>query len=219
MKAVIFDLDGTLVDSAPDIHAAVNRMLGNEGQEPLDLATVTSFIGNGLPKLVERVIRHQGMDMADHARLTADLLAIYETASADLTSPFPGMIDALNVLQEAGYAMAVCTNKPHGPAVHLLCQMGLDGFFNVVIGGDSLPTRKPDPLMLLETARALGATAFLYVGDSEIDADTAENAAAEFALFTKGYRKLSVAQIPHLYAFGDFAQLPAIVAAHFDPCG
>ena len=87
MKAIIFDLDGTLIDSAPDIHASVNKMLAAEGQDALDLSTVTAFIGNGLPKLVERVIKRVGMDMAEFDRIVADVLAIYNASAADLTRP------------------------------------------------------------------------------------------------------------------------------------
>lgn len=211
MKAIIFDLDGTLVDSAPDIHASVNRMLAQEGQPGLDLATVTSFIGNGLPKLVERVMMRRNMDMAQHHRITSDVLAIYEAASADLTRPYPGMVDALESLRSTGYRMGVCTNKPHGPAVHLLIEMGLDRFFDAVIGGDSTETRKPDPLPLFKTMEALGASDVLYVGDSEIDGDTAANAGVSFVLFTEGYRKRSVSEIPHKFSFSSFEHLPGIV--------
>ncbi len=216
MKSVIFDLDGTLVDSAPDIRAAINQMLANEGQTGLDLPTITSFIGNGLPKLVERVMIHQNMDMTQFQRITADALKIYETASTELTRPYPGMLTTLQTLKSDGYRLGVCTNKPFGPAMHLLTDMGLDGYFDTVIGGDSTDKRKPDPAPLRQALRALNASQVLYVGDSEIDAETAVNADVPFALFTEGYRKQPVAEIPHDFAFSDFDQLPGIVQGRFD---
>lgn len=210
MSAVIFDLDGTLIDSAPDIHASVNKMLVAEGQAPLDIATVISFIGNGLPKLVERVMARVGMDMGAFERISADVLAIYNAHGAELTRPYPYMVEALEGLKTAGYRLGVCTNKPHEPAVIILEDMGLAGFFDVVIGGDSTDAKKPDPMPLQAAMAALGGEV-LYVGDSEIDAETAKRAGVPFALFTEGYRKVGVDEMIHAHAFDDFRDLPGIV--------
>lgn len=209
---LVFDLDGTLVDSAPDIHAAVARMLAGEGLAPLDLATVTSFVGNGLPKLVERVILRVGLDMGQHPRLTKATLEHYNAASSDLTRVYPGVIDVLTGFQQAGHAMAVCTNKPVGPARDILRDLGLEGFFSLVIGGDSLPVTKPDPAPLHACIAGLGGGATVYVGDSEVDAATALAAGVPFALFTEGYRKTPVADLPHAVAFSSFEALPGLLA-------
>ncbi|MBN2630944.1 MAG: phosphoglycolate phosphatase [Rhodobacteraceae bacterium] len=208
---IVFDLDGTLIDSAPDIHAAVAKMLADEGREALDLVTVTSFIGNGLPKLVERVIVRAGMDLADHPRLTKATLDHYNAASADLTRPFPGVIAALSALQDAGHQMAVCTNKPVAPARDILRDLGLEVFFTTVVGGDSLAVTKPDPAPLHACVVALGGGATIYVGDSEVDAATAAAAKVPFALFTEGYRKTPVEDLPHDATFSDFHALPALL--------
>ncbi|MDO6478251.1 phosphoglycolate phosphatase [Shimia thalassica] len=212
MAVVIFDLDGTLIDSAPDIQGAVNEMLAAEGQSPLDLATVTSFIGNGLPKLVERVIRHHDMDMAQHARLTADTLAIYNQSDSELTRLYPHVIDTLKTLKAQGHRMGICTNKPLGPALHVLLHLDLGDFFDVVIGGDSTDRKKPDPMPLQRAMADMSTETVLYVGDSEIDAETAVNTGQPFALFTEGYRKRDIADIPHTQAFSDFRDLPGILA-------
>ncbi len=209
---LVFDLDGTLVDSAPDIHAAVSRMLADEALPPLDLATVTSFVGNGLPKLVERVITHIGLDMRQHPRLTKSTLDHYSAASSDLTRPYPGVVAVLTALQQAGHPMAVCTNKPEAPARAILRDLGLEPFFSVVIGGDSLPVTKPDPAPLHACIAALGGGPTVYVGDSEVDAATALAAHVPFALFTEGYRKTPVADLPHATQFADFLTLPAVLA-------
>ena len=209
---LVFDLDGTLVDSAPDIHAAVARMLADEGQPALALPLITSFVGNGLPKLVERVIGHVGLDMAQHARLTKATLDHYNAASSDLTRPYPGVMAVLTTLQLAGHPMAVCTNKPEAPARDILRALGMERFFRAVVGGDSLPVTKPDPAPLHACIAALGGGATLYVGDSEVDAATAVAARVPFALFTEGYRKTPVADLPHDVAFSTFDALPALVA-------
>lgn len=213
MTAIVFDLDGTLIDSAPDIRAAVNRMLEGEGQPPLDLATVVSFIGNGLPRLVERVIGAAGLDIADHDRLTEVTLAHYARASCDLTLAYPGLRATLDRLRASGHTLGICTNKPEAPARDILRDMDLARHFDAVVGGDTLEVKKPDPAPLLRCFELLGCGPGLYVGDSEVDAETARNAGVPFLLFTEGYRKLPIAALPHKARFAEFASLPALIAA------
>jgi phosphoglycolate phosphatase len=214
MAAVIFDLDGTLVDSAPDIHASVNRMLQAEGEEALAFEMVKRFIGNGVPTLIERVMAARGRaGAAVHARWLARFMADYEAGSADLTRPYPGVIEALSGLAALGHDLGICTNKPERPARHVLQAFGMEGFFPVVVGGDSLPLRKPDPAPLRAAAAALGAGPVIFVGDSEVDAETAAAAGVPFLLFTEGYRKSPVEAIAHAARFDSFATLPDLVAA------
>lgn len=215
MGLVVFDLDGTLIDSAPDIQAAANRMLDEQGIDPLDLPTIISFIGNGLPKLVERVMQRVGLDMARHTELTAITLAHYNAATTELTRPYSGVEAALQDLQAAGHVLALCTNKPEAPARAILRDLRIEQYFNAVVGGDTLDVKKPDPEPLLYILRHLGAAQAVYVGDSEVDAETAQRADVRFALFTEGYRKTPVNMIPHQDRFSDFAVLPGIVAAAF----
>ena len=209
---VIFDLDGTLVDSAPDIHVAVNRMLADEGLRPLDLTTVTGFIGNGLPRLVERVMVARRIDLSRHGAPTQVVLGYYNAAASVLTRPFPGVPQALMALPAAGHSLAVCTNKPQAPAQAVLDELGLAPHFPVVIGGDALPVTKPDPAPALACIDALGGGPAAYVGDSEVDAATAAAAGLPFFLFTEGYRKAPVSALPHRAAFADFADLPGLIA-------
>jgi phosphoglycolate phosphatase len=103
--------------------------------------------------------------------------------------------------------MAVCTNKPEAPAREILRLLDAEHYFEVLVGGDSLPVHKPDPAPLLECLKQLNVETCLYVGDSEVDAETADRAKMPMAIFTEGYRKTPVAELPHDFAFNDFAEL------------
>ncbi len=213
MHAVVFDLDGTLIDSAPDIHRVAVQVLAEEGLAPLDLPRVRSFIGNGLPVLVGRLLAAQGLapDPARQSRMTARFEALYLDAHA-LTRPYPGAPEALAALAEAGHALGLCTNKPEAPARAALAAIGLAGRFAAVTGGDTLAARKPDPAPLRHTLTQLGRPAGVFVGDSEVDAETARAAGCPFLLFTGGYRKSAPGDIPAAARFDRFDDLPGLVA-------
>lgn len=210
-QAIVFDLDGTLIDSAPDIHAAANRMLEDFGHAPLTLARVTSFIGNGIPNLVRLVMQERGIPSAEEQIMQARMLEHYTAHPADLSQPYPGVIDCLQTLRNQGYRLGVCTNKLLEPTLQILQALHLTSFFDVVIGGDTLPVKKPDPAPLLKAFEELEAAALLYVGDSEVDAATADAADVPFALFTEGYRKTPVDELPHTATFNHFELLMDIV--------
>lgn len=213
---VVFDLDGTLIDSAPAIHAVSNAVLADLGFAPLTLPQVRSFVGKGVPNLVRQLLVASEADPDGplFGKVETALVARYET-DVEGNVPYPGVPEALSALAGFGCRLAVCTNKPYRPAEAALRHVGLWDRFDLVIGGDSLATRKPDPAMLHHTHEKLGGGRMIYVGDSEVDAETATNAAAPFVLFTEGYRKTPVAELPHNVAFSDFAMLPGIVR-HFE---
>lgn len=214
LPAVIFDLDGTLIDSAPDIHAVSNAVLAEHGFAPLGLPQVRSFVGRGVAHLVDCLLAASGADPqgALHAPMVAAFSARYEEAVA-LTEVYPGVPEALGALAAAGYPLGICTNKPLAPARAVLAHLGIGGFFDTVIGGDSLPVRKPDPAPLRHAVDRIGRARAIFVGDSEVDAETARAAGLPFLLFTEGYRKTPVQDLPHSAAFSAFAQLPGLVAA------
>lgn len=211
MNSVIFDLDGTLVDSAPDLRRAVNLMLADHGQAPLDLPTIISFVGNGLPKLVERVITATALPMAQHSALTRQTLHHYNSAGHDLTVPYAGVPEMLRTLQAKGTRMGICTNKPLAAAKDVLEHVEIANFFEIIIGGDSLPVKKPDPAPLRAAHAQMGGGTMVYVGDSDVDAATAQAAQLPFAMYTEGYRKSPIQQLYHSASFSDFSTLPALV--------
>lgn len=214
---LVFDLDGTLVDSAPQIHAAANKAFQVRGLPEFSQATVRGFIGNGVGVLVSRLMGHQGLDEdpALHAVLVASFVTIYEQAF-DLTSLYPGVSTALFDLANAGHRLAICTNKPLGPTRAVLRHFGLTDRFPVVIGGDSLPQRKPDPAPLLAALAALGPGKALFIGDSEVDAATAKAAGVPLALHTEGYRTVAADKLGAKLVFDDHAALPRLIR-HLSP--
>lgn len=209
--SVIFDLDGTLIDSLPDIHAAVNRLLAFEGQPPMPRTEVQSYVGDGAPVLVRRVMAARGMDMARHAELAARMVADYTARSCEETTLYPHVPETLEVLRARGCALGVCTNKPESATRAVLAELGLAACFDVVVAGDTLPQRKPDPAPLLHAARLMGAPQAVFVGDSEIDARTAEAAALPFYFFTEGYLRVPRQDINAVAEFSDYRDLPALL--------
>ena len=212
LPALIFDLDGTLIDSARDIHAAANTVLAAERRDPIGFETAKGFVGHGAGVFVSRLMQAAGIAETpeNHARLLAGFMAEYEEKPR-LTKLYPGVRDALMRLQDRGHPMGVCTNKPAAPAKIVLDYFDLSGFFSCVVGGDTLAERKPDPRPLLYTLERLDSSSALYIGDSEVDADTARAAGAPFLLFTEGYRKTPVKDMVRQAEFSDFSALPGLV--------
>lgn len=207
--AIIFDLDGTLIESAPDIHHAVNEMLIQIGKAKLSLEKVTSFIGNGVPKLIEFVMAEVEIPMTavQHQNLVNEFSAFYAQKPVEKSYIYSGVRDLLETLKAEEYPLAICTNKPIDLTHKILDGLNLNSFFNVVIGGDSLHVKKPDPIPLIKTLELLDVSRCIYVGDSEVDASTADNAKQPFFLFTEGYRKSPAENIPADVRFDDFETL------------
>lgn len=210
--AIVFDLDGTLIDSAPDLHAALNKVLTDEGAAAVSLQQTRSFIGHGIPHLVHAARLASGIDPAREAAMTAAMFRHYMAAPARLSRPYPGAIACLETLQARGHPLGLCTNKAIAPTRMILEALGLARFFPVVIGGDSVAQKKPDPAPLHAAFAPLGPP-LLYVGDSEVDSETARAAGIPFALHTEGYRKADVRELPLAFAFSDFAELAAWLTA------
>jgi phosphoglycolate phosphatase len=216
LKAVVFDLDGTLIDSAPDLASALNRLLAREGLGPVALAQVQTMIGDGVAKLVERgfAVRGRNLSAGELGDLARRYVADYEPNSAVETRPFPGAREALGELRAAGLALGVCTNKPEAATRAILAAFGMDPFIAAVVGGDTLPgARKPDPATLRETLARLGAGAgqAIAVGDSPNDVAAARAAGVPIVAVSFGYSRVPPAELGADRLIGRFADLgPAL---------
>jgi phosphoglycolate phosphatase len=190
-RVVVFDLDGTLVDTAPDLAAAVNALLGEIGRGALSEASVKRMIGDGVAKLVERALAASGgpVRAEERERLVTRFLVLYERAPAAQARLFPGVAEALAQLNDAGTSLAVCTNKPTVATQMILAAVGIAPLFRVLACGDTLGVRKPDPALLnhvLDALRVPAADAVM-VGDSVNDVAIARAAGARVVLVRHGY--------------------------------
>src|SRR6185369_3115139 len=166
---LVFDLDGTLVDSVPDLTNSLNEVLREGGYAPLSRAEVAPMVGDGLPALVVRGFAARGGDGAEAAASLPRYIKLYEANATALTRPYPGVRETLEELRQRGYRNAVCTNKLQQATMAVLAGLDLTGLFEGIAGGDRYPTRKPDPGHLLGLIGELGGSAgrAVMIGDSE----------------------------------------------------
>ena len=194
VKAVMIDLDGTLLDTAGDLAAAANMMLRELGRTELPLETIQSYIGKGIQKLVKRSLTGSLDDEPD-AELFDRAMPIYERDYAKTlcinTRPYPGVIEGLNALREAGFRLACITNKAEAFTLPLLRATGLLDYFDIVLSGDSLPKKKPDPMPLLHACKHFGILPheMLLIGDSLNDAEAARAAGCHVFCVPYGYNE------------------------------
>jgi phosphoglycolate phosphatase len=215
-STVVFDLDGTLIDTAPDLLRALNQVLDLEGLAHPAEAVVRGFVGHGARALIEKATGAAGAHYTETRldQLTAAFLDFYAADIAALSRPFPGAVAALDALAEAGARLAICTNKRTGLSVQLLETLGLAARFAAIVGADSVAARKPDAGHFLETvSRSGGAGApSLLIGDTDTDAVTARAAGVPFVLVRFGYGDAdAIARTMGADAIIDsFEELPAL---------
>ena len=193
-RLAVFDLDGTLVDSAPDLHTALDRLMAARGLPGFTRTEVVAMVGDGAKALVERALAARGQSFQQPA-LDA-FLADYTANAAVETRPFPGIPEALDTLQAEGWRLAVCTNKPVAAARELLGALGLLDRLTALGGGDSFPMRKPDPGHLLATIAAAGGTpaTAVMIGDHRNDIAAARGAGVPCVFVGWGYGPLAMAE-------------------------
>ncbi len=213
---IAFDLDGTLVESAPDLVATLNVLLGEEGAAPLPMAQARNMIGQGAKALLAQGFVASGLSVEEPAlsRLFDRFLAHYRAHIADESFVFPGVTEALDTLAGAGARLVVCTNKRTDLSVALLEALGVAGRFAAIVGPDLAPAAKPDPRHLIAAIEIAGGHAdrALMVGDSVSDAGAARGAGVPLILVSFGYTPIPAAELGADVLIHHFDELPAACA-------
>ncbi len=219
MPALVFDLDGTLVDTAPDLLAATNAVLVSEGRREVDPATLRHMVGFGARSLIEQAMAATGEPAAPSRlpELVDRFLVHYQAHIADHSVPFPGVEETLADLQAKGSRLAVLTNKPHNMAELLLKALRLDRFFTVTYGAGRMSYVKPDARIFHDVVRDLvglhgGAARGIMIGDSITDVATARAAGAPVILVSYGYTPEPASGLGGDAVTGHFAEIPALAA-------
>ena len=198
-RIVVFDLDGTLVDTAPDLINALNFILAREGLPPVPLHAARNMIGAGARKLLERGLELEGrtISLAELNRLTDDFIAYYAEHIADASRPFDGLEAALDDLTSQGYRFAVCTNKLEWLSRRLLDRLNLSPRFAAICGADTFGVSKPDPAILRQTVARAGAelSSAIMVGDAGPDVGVARRAGVPVICVSFGYTEVPVADL------------------------
>ena len=215
--SIIFDLDGTLVHTAPDLVGALNHVLSAEGIAPVRLDEIDALIGQGAKAMIRKAFEFRGVT-GDHSagadRLWPNFIAFYANHIAEESRPYDGVEAALDRLRDAGASLAVCTNKTQALSERLLDALGLQSRFSIIVGADAVPARKPDPgHYLAALGGAGGHLRHVLIGDSQTDAQTAQNAGAPFVFWPHGYGPEPKNGVRVDAVLQEFASLPEVLAS------
>lgn len=215
MPALLFDLDGTLADTKPDLHAAMNHVLTANGLDAVPDTAITNMIGGGARVILQRGLAENGVTWEDERldAATEDFVLWYDRHIDANTVIYPNLIAVLDAAKAANIKMAVVTNKRENLSAKLLFRLGLHGYFDALVGGDTLPKRKPDPDTIDEALRRLGCTPqeAIMVGDSEADTGGAKAANVASICVTFGYRRVSLDELGADALIDDYAEFTAAV--------
>ena len=213
---MVFDLDGTLIDTAPDLVDTLNVVFAREGLPPVPFDTARNLIGGGARTMIARGVEAEGrvFPPAKLEQLFVDFIAHYSEHIADRSQPFPELIEALDTLESDGWRFAVCTNKLERLSLKLLVQLNLAKRFAAICGQDTFGVQKPDPEVLRRTIAAAGGNIqnTVMIGDSLTDIRTARAAGVPVIAVDFGYTERPVAEFGPDRIVSRFAQLPAAVA-------
>jgi phosphoglycolate phosphatase len=214
---IVFDLDGTLVDTAPDLVETLNLIFAREGLAPLAYKDARNFVGGGARAMVTRGFIAQGRVLSPNKleQLFKDFIAHYSEHLTDRSLPFPGLTEALDLLAARGCRFAVCTNKLEALSVRLLDKLGLADRFAAICGQDTFGLQKPDPEILRRTILAAGGRleTALMIGDSVTDIRTARSAGVPVIAVDFGYNERPIAEFGPDQIISHFSELPVSAAA------
>jgi phosphoglycolate phosphatase len=209
----IFDLDGTLVDTAPDLLATLNIILAREGCGPIESAVLRKLVGRGARVLITEALKQHGRSVEPEylEGLFRFFLEDYVSHIAAASRPFPGVIETLTTLKARGVRMGVLTNKPHEPTLKLIGALGLDGYFGAVFGQGVKPYLKPDPRLFEAIVKKLGGAGAgaVMIGDSITDVETARAAGVPVILVSYGYTPEPASSLGADLVLDDFRAVPA----------
>jgi phosphoglycolate phosphatase len=215
MLTIVFDLDGTLIDTAPDLISTLNIILAREGLPPVDYDSARRMIGGGAKAMIERALATEGRasSKAELDRLFAAFIEHYAAHIADHSRPFPQLEATLEHLADEGHRLAVCTNKLEWLSVRLLDMLQLTRHFAAVCGQDTFGVQKPDPRMLRLTIERAGGetTRAIMVGDSGTDIRTSRAATVPVIAVDFGYSEVPIALLRPDRIIGSYADLPAAI--------
>ena len=216
IDSVVFDLDGTLIDSLPDVLACLNLMLAEDNRRPLNSSELRNLVGRGVTPMVEDAYSMTGQTVSSPVQLKDAVqryLKHYKSNPVGHTVIFPNVIDTLGKLKQKGFCMGICTNKPYEMTLLVLEGLKIDVFFDGITGGDNLPFNKPDPRHILTTLELMKSEASnaVMVGDSWVDVKAARNAGLPVIAVNYGYNSDPVESLNADTVIEDMALLPEAI--------
>lgn len=212
-QAILFDLDGTLIDSVPDLTESLNEVLGWRSLPPFSLENVRRMVGGGIPALITRALEEHGVAIDDTYVLVDDMVKVYSKRATQLTIIYDGVKETLATLNNAGIKLAVCTNKLQQVTDIILRDLELEQYFDVVVGARRDIARKPDPAIIQHAVNAMNIPldVAVMVGDSRVDAEAARAAGIPIILTEFGYASEMLSELAPDAILKHFAELPHLV--------
>ena len=216
IDSIVFDLDGTLIDSLPDVQASLNRLLADENRNGLSLDELKTLIGHGVNPMIEGAYKLTGKPIASHdkrAESVKQYLQYYKEDPAGHTVVYPGVFETLKQLKTDGFIMGICTNKPYEVSVLALQALGIDSLFKGISGGDNYSFIKPDPRHVLHTLELMGSKPdrAVMVGDSHVDGEAGTKAGLPFILVSYGYKLSQKEPLKADKVIDEFKMLPKVI--------